>query len=128
MVNAVTEGIKVTVKSAYRSEYSDPKRNNFLFSYRITIENQSDYTVKLLRRHWFIFDSNGEYREVEGKGVIGEQPVLHPGDVHEYESACNLTTEIGKMKGYYLMQRQLDRSDFRVAVPEFQMIVPHRLN
>ncbi len=88
----------------------------------------SDYTVKLLRRHWFIFDSNGEHRQVEGEGVIGEQPTLAPGDLYSYESACSLTTEIGKMHGTYLMQRKLDNGQFRVRIPEFFMIVPHRLN
>ena len=124
----VTEGIKITVKTFYRPEYSDPRRNNYLFSYHIKIENQSGYAVQLLRRHWYIFDSNGEYREVEGKGIIGEQPVLEPGELHEYESACNLSTEIGKMYGTYLMERQMDKIRFKVNIPEFHMVAPHRLN
>ncbi|MGD1844889.1 MAG: Co2+/Mg2+ efflux protein ApaG [Salibacteraceae bacterium] len=128
MFTAVTAGIKISVKATYKPEYSDPRRNNYLFSYQIKIENMSDYTVKLLRRHWFIFDSNGEHRQVEGEGVIGEQPTLAPGDLYSYESACSLTTEIGKMHGTYLMQRKLDNGQFRVRIPEFFMIVPHRLN
>ena len=128
MFTAVTAGIKISVKATYKPEYSDPRRNNYLFSYQIKIENMSDYTVKLLRRHWFIFDSNGEHRQVEGEGVIGEQPTLAPGDLYSYESACSLTTAIGKMHGTYLMQRKLDNGQFRVRIPEFFMIVPHRLN
>lgn len=128
MITAVTAGIRISVKTTFKPEYSDPRRNNYLFSYQIRIENQSDHTVQLLRRHWFIFDSNGEHRQVEGEGVIGEQPVLAPGDMYSYESACSLTTEIGKMHGSYLMQRKLDQGQFRVRIPEFFMIVPHRLN
>src|SRR6267378_4381961 len=99
MVTKVTKGIKVTVSTKFQEGYSRPDQNDFLFSYRINIQNNSDYTVQLLSRHWSIFDSCGEFREVKGEGVVGQQPVLAPGEHYEYESACNLTTDMGKMKG-----------------------------
>ncbi|MEW6468735.1 MAG: Co2+/Mg2+ efflux protein ApaG [Bacteroidota bacterium] len=128
MITQVTQGIQITVRTFYQDNYSRPGDNHFLFTYRITIENKSDYTVQLLRRHWFIYDSNGEHREVEGEGVVGQQPILMPGDIYEYESACNLNSDMGKMKGTYLMERQVDKLRFYVSIPEFEMVVPSRLN
>jgi ApaG protein len=100
----------------------------FLFSYTITIENCGSETVRLLRRHWHIFETSGEIREVEGKGVVGEQPILEPGASHEYTSACELSTEIGKMHGTYLMERFNTGERFHVNIPEFVMVIPHALN
>lgn len=128
MITEITSGIRISVHTRYREMYSNPKDSQYLFSYQIRIRNESDQTVQLLRRHWHIFDSSGEYHEVEGEGVIGHQPIINPGDTYEYESACNLTTDIGKMHGSYLMRRIDDGSHFRVIVPEFLMILPSRLN
>lgn len=125
---AVTAGVKVSVLTEYQPSYSSPLQEHFVFTYRIRIENNSEYTVQLLRRQWFIFDSNATVREVEGEGVIGLQPVLEPGEVHEYVSGCNLKTSIGKMLGTYLMERQIDGKQFHVEIPEFNLIVPYRLN
>ena len=124
----VTHGIKISVETKFQSEHSVTEHHHFLFSYRITIENKSDYTVQLLSRHWDIFDSNGEHSQVDGEGVVGEQPVLESGEIFEYESACGLTTDIGKMRGTYLMERKMDKAKFYVTIPEFELIVPHRLN
>lgn len=128
MTSAITEGVKVTVKTQYQPEYSQPFKAHFVFTYLITIENRSDHSVQLLRRHWFIYDTDGTVREVEGEGVIGQQPVLEPGQVHQYTSGCNLRTSIGKMTGTYLMERLMDGKRFEVAIPEFVMITPYRLN
>ena len=128
MVTEVTDGIKISVETAYQPSHSDPKESIYLFSYRVVIENCSDQAVKLLRRHWWIHDANGMMREVEGKGVVGEQPILKPGEKHCYSSTCDLPTEIGKMKGTYLMERVLTGSQFYVNVPEFSMAVLHILN
>ncbi|MBL4624093.1 MAG: Co2+/Mg2+ efflux protein ApaG [Flavobacteriales bacterium] len=128
MTTEVTEGIHITVKSFYRPEFSNPLKNHFMYTYRITIENNSNSTVQLISRHWYIFDSTADDYEVEGQGVVGIQPVLSPGDVHEYESACELTSEIGNMYGSYTMQRQIDGSLFEVKVPKFQLIAPMKLN
>lgn len=126
--NAVTAGVKVSVSIEYQPSYSSPLQEHFVFTYRIKIENNSENTIQLLRRQWFIFDSNATVREVEGEGVIGVQPVLEPGEVHEYVSGCNLKTSIGKMVGSYLMERLIDGKEFHVEIPEFNLIVPYRLN
>lgn len=128
MVTKVTNGISVSVNTLYREEFSNPGNRYFLFSYFITIENHTDDTIQLLRRNWEIYDSSGEYRHVEGAGVVGEQPMLRPGQRYEYESSCHFTTEIGKMKGTYLMERVGERTSFEVEIPEFMMVVPAKLN
>jgi ApaG protein len=128
MVSEVTDGVKVTVHSEYQPDYSNPLQQHFVFTYRVTIENQSENTVKLLRRYWLIFDSLALVREVEGEGVVGQQPVLEPGEVHEYVSGSNLRTNLGKMGGYYEMERLLDGQTFKVAIPEFTLQVPYLAN
>ena len=128
MVSAITKGVKITVATHYQEDYSQPLRNEYLFAYRITIENQSELTVKLLRRHWYIFDSMGEYKEVEGEGVVGRQPVLEPGESYSYTSGCNLQSAIGQMHGTYLMQDAQSERLFPVTIPEFQLIAPLKLN
>ena len=125
---AVTAGVRVTVKTEYQPSYSNPLQEHFVFTYRICIENNSENTVQLLRRQWFIFDTNATVKEVEGEGVIGLQPVLEPGETHEYVSGCNLKTTIGKMVGTYLMERLIDGKQFYVEIPEFNLIVPYKLN
>jgi ApaG protein len=128
MVTQVTQGIQITVETQFRDDQSQPEMEDFLFSYLIFIENKSDLTVQLMRRHWKIFDSNGEHNEVEGEGVIGLQPILLPGEVFEYESACKLQSDMGSMLGTYTMQRQLDGLQFKVQIPRFELITPQRLN
>ncbi len=124
----VTHGIKISVETKFHIGHSDAEKNHFLFLYVITIENKSEHTVKLISRHWDIFDSNSVYSQVDGDGVVGEQPVLEPGEIFEYESSCNLTSDIGRMSGSYLMQRKIDKAQFNVTIPEFELIVPQRLN
>jgi ApaG protein len=128
MVTEITKGIHVTVDTLYQQEYSHPAREHYVFTYRIHIENRSDFTIQLLRRKWHIYDGTGVCREVEGDGVLGLQPVLEPGEVHEYVSGCNLRTTIGKMIGRYEMIRVVDAKEFTVAIPEFTMVAPFRLN
>ncbi len=128
MVSAITNGVKVTVKSEYQAFYSNPEKGNFVFSYRINIENNADFTIQLMTRHWQIRDSNGIRREVNGDGVVGVQPVIEPGESHEYVSGCNLSSMIGKMFGSYMMERVMDGSRFEVEIPEFIMEVPFLLN
>lgn len=128
MAFEVANEIEVTVTTVYQPEFSFPNGYEYMFAYHIKIENHSGYTVQLLRRHWFIFDSNGNRREVKGEGVVGQKPVLEPGEVHYYSSACNLQTEMGKMHGYYEFVRMADGTLFTVDIPEFTMVVPLRLN
>ena len=128
MATQTTEGIKISVETEYREEYSATKHSHFVFTYRITIENHSNYTIQLLRRHWHIYEADGSISEVEGEGVVGQQPIIEPGAQHKYVSGCNLRTGIGKMKGTYLMERIIDGKRFHALIPEFSMLVPFRMN
>ena len=128
MVTEITQGIKVTVQTEYQPSYSSPSQYHYVFTYRITIENQSDHTIQLLRRHWQIFDAGLVKREVEGEGVVGQQPVLEPGQSHQYVSGCNLKSGIGKMKGVFTMEKLVDGKIIKVTIPEFTMVAPFKLN
>lgn len=128
MVTEITEGVKVSVVTEYQPDYSSPDQSHFVFTYRVTIENNSNLTLKLLRRQWFIADAGYPLREVEGEGVVGKQPILEPGNSHQYVSGCNLKSGIGKMHGNYLMERQIDGRHLRVVIPEFTMLAPYRLS
>jgi ApaG protein len=128
MVSKVTEGVKVSVESFYQPDYSNPVNSEYMFAYRVTIENINGYPVKLLRRHWFIFDSNASHREVEGEGVVGVQPQINAGEQYQYISGCNLKTEMGKMYGTYLMEDIASKKQFSVNIPVFEMVVPFKMN
>jgi len=128
MVTAITDGVRVSVVTEHLPDYTPRNPSHYAFTYRIRIENHSENTVQLLRRHWTVYDSNGTVREVEGEGIVGQQPVLEPGQAHEYVSGCTLKTTMGKMMGTYLMERIIDGRRFRVTVPEFLLVVPYRLN
>lgn len=128
MITRITDGVKISVETIYQPEYSNPANEHFMFAYRINIENMTEYSMQLLNRHWMIFDSNGSKREVEGEGVVGLQPVIEPGNHHEYVSGCNLKTDMGSMKGSYEMMRIVDGRKFKVNIPEFLLIAPYKLN
>jgi len=128
MVSQISEGVKITVETYYQPDYSNPVNNEFMFAYRITIENHNVFSVKLLSRHWFIFDSNGSLRETEGEGVVGVQPQINPGDSYQYVSGCNLRTEMGRMHGTYTMENITNKRTFNVMIPAFEMQAPFKLN
>lgn len=128
MVQEITEGISITVETFYQAAQSNPLSSEYLFAYRITIENLSPNSARLLRRHWHIADSNGSVREVEGEGVVGQQPIIEPGGNYQYISACNLRSDIGKMWGTYQMENLYNKRLFKVNIPVFQMIAPFKLN
>lgn len=128
MTSKVTEGVSVTVETFYQPDYSNPVSGEFMFAYRITLQNNNSFPVRLLRRHWYIFDSNGTQREVEGEGVVGVQPQINPGEQYQYVSGCNLRTEIGKMYGTYSMENISSKKQFEVKIPIFDMIVPFKMN
>jgi ApaG protein len=128
MANKISEGMEVSVETFYQPDYSNPISGEYMFAYRITIENHNNFSVKLQRRHWHIFDSNGSYREVEGEGVVGVQPILQPGERYQYVSGCNLRTEMGKMYGSYSMENLNNKKTFEVNIPIFEMIVPFKMN
>ena len=117
---ANSNGIRITVQPTYAPEHSDPREPRYLFVYHIRIENIADRTAQLMWRHWYIHDDVAGDSEVEGEGVIGEQPVLAPGDVHEYESFCVLRGVSGSMEGYYEFRRP-DGSEFRAEIPRFEL-------
>ena len=128
MVSKISEGITISVETYFQPEYSNAVNSEFMFAYRITIENNNSFPVKLLRRHWHIHDSNGTVREVEGEGVVGVQPQINPGDSYQYISGCNLKTEMGKMHGTYLIENINNRKTFSVLIPAFEMTAPCKLN
>lgn len=128
MTSLISEGVEVSVETFYQPDYSEPLQSEYMFAYRINIENHNPFPVKLHRRHWFIFDSNGSHREVEGEGVVGVQPVLQPGENYQYVSGCNLRTDMGRMYGTYEMENLNTRRHFRVSIPSFDMIAPFKGN
>ncbi len=128
MASKISEGVEINVETFYQPDYSNPISGEFMFAYRITIENHNNFPVKLHRRHWHIFDSNGSYREVEGEGVVGVQPVLNAGERYQYVSGCNLRTEMGKMHGTYSMENLNNKKIFEVNIPAFEMIVPFKMS
>lgn len=118
-----TEGIRVFVQPRFSLADSDPLDGTFVFSYHISMENEGDTAATLLFRHWLIHDSVGEDAEVDGEGVVGEQPHLGPGDAHEYRSYCVLRSPAGYMEGYYTFARPTGER-FRVEVPRFHLNGP----
>lgn len=122
MVTAITEGIKVTVEATYQAEFSSPHQHHFVFTYKVNIENNSPNTMQLMRRKWEIFDAGDSSKTVEGDGVVGQQPILEPGNKHEYVSGCNLKSGLGKMRGSYFMEKLFDGRQIEVKIPEFQLI------
>lgn len=128
MSTAITHDIRVSVETFYQRTHSRPQTGEHFFAYRITIENLSDLTVQLLRRHWHILENDGSRREVEGEGVVGQQPVLPPRRAHQYVSGSGFHGEIGMMYGTYLMKREVDGQEFHVEIPPFVMVAPHKLN
>ncbi|MBL7952145.1 MAG: Co2+/Mg2+ efflux protein ApaG [Flavobacteriales bacterium] len=128
MSTTVTQDIRVTARSRYEAVHSDPKVGRFLFSYRITIANHGKDTVRLKSRHWIIRDSLAPTREVAGPGVVGETPVLRPGEEFTYSSACDLRSGLGSMAGTYCMHRISDDHEFDVVIPEIQLRFPYTAN
>ena len=128
MANKISEGVEIDVETFYQPDYSNPVAGEHMFAYRITLWNHNQFPVKLHRRQWHIFDSNGSYREVEGEGVVGQQPVLEPGESFQYVSGANLRSDMGKMLGNYQMENMLNKKLFRVNIPEFELVAPFKNN
>ncbi|RVK18746.1 Co2+/Mg2+ efflux protein ApaG [Sinorhizobium medicae] len=123
MYRALTHDIEVTVEPYYLEEQSDPEDSRYVWGYRIIIANHSDLAVRLMTRYWHITDENGQVDEVSGPGVIGEQPLLNPGDTYEYSSGCPLDTPSGVMFGHYSMEAEGGET-FNVAIPAFSLDSP----
>jgi ApaG protein len=118
-----TEKIEVVVETSYVAEHSDPSDGRYSYAYTITIHNRGKKTAQLLNRHWIITDANGRVQEVRGEGVVGEQPVLKPGEAFRYTSGCLLETPVGVMHGKYGMVDQ-DGLHFEAPIAPFRLAVP----
>jgi ApaG protein len=125
MYSEIARSIKVTVKPFYLEDQSSPTENHYVWAYQVRIENTGGETVQLRRRHWRITDGMGRLQEVRGPGVVGEQPVLAPGESFEYTSGTPLTTPSGIMMGTYEMETHGGES-FEVAIPAFSLDSPHQ--
>lgn len=119
--------IRITVETQYIEAESNPEANRYIFAYTITIENHGDIAAKLLSRHWIITDSNNRIQEVKGKGVIGEQPYLRPGESFQYTSGTMLETPVGSMQGSYQMVAD-DNHHFDAIIEPFTLALPRMLN
>jgi ApaG protein len=128
MVSKISEGVTVSVETFYQPEYSNPVAGDYMFSYRITLENHNPFPVQLLRRHWYIFDSITGHKEVEGEGVIGVQPIINPSQKYQYMSGCNLQSDMGRMHGVYFMENGPAKKSFLIHIPAFELIAPFKLN
>ena len=120
---AETRGVRVRVEPQYDPSRSDPTAGRWFFLYTVTIENRSNETVQLQTRHWIITDGDGHVEEVRGPGVVGERPLLPPGDSFVYTSGCPLTTDVGKMEGSYRMVTP-SGDDFDAEIAPFTLCVP----
>ena len=117
----------VSATPHYLAEQSTPDENHYLFAYTVTIRNTGEVAGQLLSRHWVITDGDGQVHEVRGEGVVGEQPVLQPGESFEYTSGCPLTTPVGSMKGSYQCVAS-DGTRFDAPIPEFVLSMPRSLH
>lgn len=124
MYQTTTRGIAVTVKPVYLEDQSSPADNYYVWAYQVRIENRGPQTVQLRTRHWQITDARGQIQEVRGPGVVGEQPVLKPGQTFEYTSGTPLPTPSGIMVGSYQMESESGET-FDVAIPAFSLDSPH---
>ena len=127
MSETMTQGIKIQVVPKFLAEKSNPQANKFIFSYTVTITNTSKIAAQLVSRKWIIKDADGDIDTVEGPGVVGEKPVLQPGQSFEYTSFCPLETPFGTMEGHYNMVAA-DGRRFKAIIEPFGLAIPGSLN
>jgi len=132
---SLSENITVSTATSFIENQSDIENNHFVFSYTITISNLSNQVVQLLSRHWIIKDANSKTEEIYGEGVIGEQPIISPGESYSYTSGAIIETEIGTMEGRYFLVAKNDhsnienkKSQFEIAIPKFTLSIPRTLH
>ena len=130
MTSLTTERITVSAESFYQEQYSQPEQDQYVHAYRIRIANNSAQPVKLLSRAWEVIEGTGERRLIEGEGVVGQQPLIPPGESYEYNSWVQFKTPIGAMRGSYVMYREYEGTEnyFQVEVPRFLHLTPAILN
>lgn len=124
---AVTNNVRVEVEAQYSAEHSQPFQSHWFFHYTVRITNEGEETVKLISRHWIITQADGHVEEVRGAGVVGEQPVLAPGESFQYTSGCPLKTPVGTMHGTYQMVTD-DGGHFDVEIAPFQLQEPYTIH
>ncbi|WP_223476470.1 Co2+/Mg2+ efflux protein ApaG [Oricola indica] len=130
MYRETTDGVEIIVEPHYLDEESEPDEHRFVWAYTVVIANGSDHRVQLETRYWHITNAIGQVEEVEGPGVVGEHPVLSPGDTYHYTSGCPLNTPSGTMVGHYVLRRD-DGTRFKAHIPAFSLDIPdpaRRLN
>ena len=127
LAEAISHDFQVTAISRFMPERSNQEIPIFFFTYWITIKNQGATPAQLLNRYWHITDADGRINEVRGEGVVGEKPLINPGQSFEYNSFCPLPTNFGFMKGYYEMQGG-DKNTFQVEIPQFHLATPKSAN
>ncbi|MFL6202857.1 MAG: Co2+/Mg2+ efflux protein ApaG [Thermoanaerobaculia bacterium] len=127
MSDTTTRGIRIQVQSFYDEERSSPEESYYFFAYQVRISNVGTETAQLISREWLITDGNGDTQRVQGPGVVGEQPVLTPGQEFEYTSFCPLPTPVGAMQGSYLMVLPGGES-FEARIEPFSLAMPHAVN
>lgn len=128
MIQQVTSGIKISVETSFEGSFYKNHKITFAFGYLITIENQGKDAVQLTSRFWKIKDALNKTEIVQGEGVIGQKPVLKPGESHSYRSGCLLTSPFGSMRGYYNMINFASSKKFKVTIPSFKLSAPYALN
>ena len=127
MSDTTTRGIRVQVEGFYDEERSAPDQSYFFFAYQVRISNEGEETAQLISREWIITDAHGREQRVQGPGVVGEQPVLHPGEMFQYTSFCPLPTPVGTMHGtYQMVTREGERFD--AIISPFSLAMPHAVN
>lgn len=124
----LAKNVDISVTTHYISEQSDPETHRFVFSYHITISNHNTVAVQLISRRWLITDGNEQTQEVFGEGVVGEQPIIEPGESYSYTSGTVMATEVGSMQGHYDMVRVDDGEEFKAAIPPFTLAQTHALH
>jgi ApaG protein len=124
---AVTRGIRVQVQARYLPERSQPEESQWLFVYQVRIANEGDHPARLIGRHWIVTDANGDVEVYKGEGVVGEQPLLAPGEFFEYTSGCPLKTSFGTMEGTYQMVSSTGEA-FDVRIAPFSLAGPYAVN
>jgi len=127
MTVAITQGIKVSVITRYLPDESEPEQDKYVFAYQVTIENEGSQTAQLLTRHWIIKDAHNHIEEVQGEGVVGQVPIIAPGQSHTYVSFCPLRTDWGLMSGSYGMVRP-NGEQFDAVIAPFVLLTHSMLN
>ncbi|PIE87383.1 MAG: Co2+/Mg2+ efflux protein ApaG [Bacteroidetes bacterium] len=128
MNTLTTSGVQISVRTDFRSDLSEITKSSYFHNYQVQIQNTNSFPIQLKTRDWYIFDSLNEDRYVRGAGVVGEYPILKPGESFQYTSGCDLRSEIGYMKGFYTFINLLDGNLFEVVVPDFRLEYPAKLN